>query len=411
MASVQKRGANSWLLVVEVGIEANGKRIKRTKTVKANGIREARKLLAEFQTEVEAGEYVAPAKMTLKEFTVNEWQPKYAEKKLSPTTRRNYLDQLNRRILPELGHMRLDQIKTMHLVTYFNKLKEPGSRMDGRGDVLSESAVLYIYKVLKNVLSRAKQWGIILKSPIDGVDKPTMENTLRMKRKRKFYDSEEAREIILALLNEPKKWYLFFLGSLLGGFRRGELVALEWPRVDFVHGGFHIESSIPLTENGNAVVLGPKADSEGFVDMPKWYMDELQEYYEEWKNDRDKAGDLWQGGDNEYVFHGGYGKPYYFNTPSHTWRRFLKRHSFRLLRLHDLRHSTGSILLEEGLTLPVIQNRLRHSKHELTADTYLHVTKKVQRNAADKLEKFDPKNFVNNSSTMEDFEQSSPTVH
>jgi integrase len=62
MASLQKRG-NAWLLVVEAGFDPLGKRIKRTKTIKADGIREAKKLLAEFQTEVEAGEYIAPEKI------------------------------------------------------------------------------------------------------------------------------------------------------------------------------------------------------------------------------------------------------------------------------------------------------------------------------------------------------------
>jgi hypothetical protein len=48
------------LLVVEAGIGADGKRIKRTRTVKADGIREARKLLSEFQTEVKTGSYITP---------------------------------------------------------------------------------------------------------------------------------------------------------------------------------------------------------------------------------------------------------------------------------------------------------------------------------------------------------------
>jgi hypothetical protein len=49
----------------------DGKRIKRTRTIKADGIRKARKKLAEFQTEVEAGEYIAPNKMTFAAFELS----------------------------------------------------------------------------------------------------------------------------------------------------------------------------------------------------------------------------------------------------------------------------------------------------------------------------------------------------
>lgn len=110
MASVQKRGKNSWLLVVEAGNGVDGKRIMRTKTVKADGKREALKLLAEFQTEVEAGEYIAPEKMTFADF-VEEWRKKNAKKELSPTTLATHDRFLQNRILPVFGHLRIDQIK------------------------------------------------------------------------------------------------------------------------------------------------------------------------------------------------------------------------------------------------------------------------------------------------------------
>ncbi|MFQ3546108.1 hypothetical protein Q7A53_18660 [Halobacillus rhizosphaerae] len=75
MASYQRRGDNSFLLVVEVGYDANGKRKKRTKTIRITDkalLKTNRKLenylqkeLAKFQIEVEAGEYIAPEKIYL----------------------------------------------------------------------------------------------------------------------------------------------------------------------------------------------------------------------------------------------------------------------------------------------------------------------------------------------------------
>ncbi|BFH11522.1 N-terminal phage integrase SAM-like domain-containing protein [Paenibacillus melissococcoides] len=115
MASLQKRGNDSWLLVVEAG--GHGHRVRRTKTVSAKGVREARKLLAEFQTEVESGAYIAPEKMTFADF-VEEWKEKYAVHELRQKTLDIYLRFLKNRILPVFGHMRLDKIQTFHIVNF-----------------------------------------------------------------------------------------------------------------------------------------------------------------------------------------------------------------------------------------------------------------------------------------------------
>ena len=52
---------------------------------------------------------------------------------------------------------------------------------------------------------------------------------------------------------------------------------------------------------------------------------------------------------------------------------------------------TGTLLLESGEDLKSIQHRLRHSRQETSTNIYLHVTKKMKKRTANKLEKFDPK--------------------
>jgi integrase len=389
MASLQKRGDDSYLLIVEAGIVSDGKRIRRTKTVKAKGLREARKKLAEFQTEVEAGEYNAPEKMTFTAF-VDDWRVKYAEQVdgLSPLTLKNYNAILNTRIIPVFGHLQVRDIKTMHIVNFINDLKSPGSRTDGRGESISQGTVLYIYKVLKNVLIRATKWRIILKNPMDGISKPKVEQE-----KMQYLDGDEAHLVIEALSKEPVAWRMFFLGSLLGGFRRGELVGLEWHSVSYEDHSISIQQSISLTERGKAMVKSPKTKSSiRIVDMPEWYMRDLRKFHNQSKLDRMNAGEQWLEGERSYVFHTGFGKPYYHNTPSLWWRRFLKRHNLKQIRLHDLRHSAASLLLEEGVDLKTIQERLGHKKYQTTADIYAHISEKVKKQSASKLDKFDPAN-------------------
>ncbi|MEC0207684.1 N-terminal phage integrase SAM-like domain-containing protein [Paenibacillus ehimensis] len=185
MASLQKRGNDSWLLVVEAGIGADGKRIRRTKTIKAKGIREARKLLAEFETEVEAGHYIAPEKMTFAAF-VEEWKEKYAESELGIKTLDIYLRFLKNRILPVFGHMRLDKIQPFHIVNFISDLGKEGSRQDGKNGKLSSGTIQYIHRILKNILNKAQDWRLLKNNPAAEIQIP------KVKRKEiEVYDEDE----------------------------------------------------------------------------------------------------------------------------------------------------------------------------------------------------------------------------
>lgn len=157
MASIEKRGKNSFRLIVEVGYDSNGKRIKRSKTIRVDDslLKTTRKLndyldiqLAKFKMEIEAGEYIAPEKMTVASF-IEEWKEKYAKRELSPKTLENYMIQINNRILPEFGHMRLDQVKPLHIVTFIKNLEDEDARQDGKGGKLSSGMIQYIHRVLK----------------------------------------------------------------------------------------------------------------------------------------------------------------------------------------------------------------------------------------------------------------------
>lgn len=397
LASIEQRGPKSFRLVVEAGYGPDGKRIRRTKTIRIEDeslLRTTRKLrnylnqeLAKFQLEVESGEYIKPHRMTLQQFIESEWQPKYAADpdNLSPLTAKTYMHHITNHVLPAIGHMQLSDIKTIHLVTLMNNLKKPGARKDGRGDTLSSHTIVYIYNVLRNVFNIAHEWNLISKNPMEGVPKPKKEKT-----RVNPYTAEEAREVIKRLYEEPIMWRIFMLGSMIGGFRRGEMIALEWPDVDFENQCIHIHKSISLVHQGKAYEKGTKNDEERTVDMPEWYMKELEQYYKVWKRQRWENNDIWEGGDREYLFHNGKGKPLYHTTPTTWWREFTERHKLRRIRLHDLRHSSATLLIEAGAHLKAIQQRLGHKQYQTTADIYAHITKKVSRELADKFNEFDP---------------------
>ncbi|MDP5273198.1 phage integrase N-terminal SAM-like domain-containing protein [Chengkuizengella axinellae] len=105
--------------------------------------------MPKFQIEVESGEYIAPEKMKVVDF-IEEWQEKYAVKQLASRTFDNYMSQIKTRIIPAFGQKRIDQIKTMHLVNFFNDLEKEGK--------LASGTIHYIHRVLNNIFNRAVEW-------------------------------------------------------------------------------------------------------------------------------------------------------------------------------------------------------------------------------------------------------------
>lgn len=162
--SVENRGKGSWRLTVSLGIGKDGKYKKKQKTVRARNKTEARSLLNEFILELEAGEYIDPSKMRLVDFS-SEWRDKYAVKHLSPNTLDTYQFILNAHLLSEFGHMRLDEVKPIHIMNYLNNLENV--RKDGKDGGLSSSSIQYHHRVLKNIFSRACEWKLIKTNPVE----------------------------------------------------------------------------------------------------------------------------------------------------------------------------------------------------------------------------------------------------
>jgi integrase len=133
--SIEKRGENSWRLVVSGGYDSKGKRIKYRKTISTSGRteaaarKEAEKELAKFIAEVETGQVVTTSTIKFCTF-VDLWINKYAEKNLEPKTYARYKAMLDSRILPFMGHLQLGQIKPVHLINFYSNLQENGIRLD-----------------------------------------------------------------------------------------------------------------------------------------------------------------------------------------------------------------------------------------------------------------------------------------
>jgi integrase len=209
-------------------------------------------------------------------------------------------------------------------------------------------------------------------NPLDGVKRPQIskEDKKARKDRKNYFEEDEAAQVIETLLKTTSNWRLYFLGAIIGAFRRGELIALDEDDCDFENSRLRIDESISGTEKGVADISDTKNEAlNDYVDMPKWYMDELNIHLKNQRkqNLKIKAEGFWKGGDRNFVFHAGYGKPYYHTHSTQVWKEWCEQNGFRYVTLHGLRHTNATYLLGQGASIKEIQHRLRHSTSQVTS--------------------------------------------
>ncbi|SFF22414.1 Site-specific recombinase XerD [Paenibacillus algorifonticola] len=393
MAYYEHKSGNKYKLVAKDPDSVGWKRKSTTIEVPAEIAKNERKLqlylaseLLNFEKKVSNGEIIKTKNISLSDF-VQTWDKGYAESNMGEYTQFVNNNFLRIYILPKFGAMRIDKITTLHLVNFFAELVKKN------GQPMATNTKLNIYKAAKSVFDAAVSWNIIMINPIDGVKRPTAQKKERraLRLKKKSYTRKETTVVILALFRLPKKWMLYFLGVLLGGFRRGEFLATEWEEVYFDERcGIDITKQITFDKEGKKIEGELKTDeSEAFVPMPRWYMDALREYYLEWKKEK-LLRRKWKGGKKNYIFHKGWGEMYFPGSATKKWSDFLQDNNLPIIRLHDLRHTTAMLLRESGADIKTIQERLRHARTATTTDIYMHKSEMVSRDAADRLESLNP---------------------
>jgi integrase len=387
MASIQKRGENSWRLTVELGTDARGKRKQYKKTIRVEDetiLRAPKRLekhidleLKKFQLEVEAGAYVKLEKMKFADF-IDQWERQFVKVELELKTQDSYLFHAKRRILPYFGHLYMDQIKTMHILDYFEFLRSPEACISKKKERLGSATQVYNFRVLQSIFTKAVEWQVLQSSPMDGVKKPKENDQKEMS----FYDQSEIEKLFEALEGEDSRIKMLFTLAVTTGLRRGELCGLEWKHLDFKAGTLSVRQAIPKFVDGLPVIKAPKTKkSTRTLALPASVLSDLSEFQKECRKTRFHIEDRFRRGEVDFVFSYPDGRPY--NPQSFTiwWIDFHKKHGLKAIRFHDLRHTSVSWMIYKKIHASVIAKRVGHSNTQML-DVYGHVFESADREAA-----------------------------
>lgn len=451
MAAYEKLSDTTYRLTVSCGYNTKGRQIRKRKTIDLSDIPEKKReeeVMRQwyvFKTEVESGTFIDASKITFAEF-IDRWLKDYARVQLEPKSLYGYEVMIYQRIIPALGHIKLDKLQPTHLMEFYNNLTETGIRMDskckpkehvfekmkGTGmsiKEMSENAgvsdkVIDRIRLRKNI-NRAsainicdafkmkfdeafdvvsKEGGLsdrtrkhhhsLISSILEKAvkwqvikDNPASRATPPKVAKKavNYYNEEQTKALLEALEEEPIKYRTMAILDVFTGLRTGEFMGLEWDDVDFENGTIRIMRASQYVNGKGTFTKDPKNEtSVRMISIPDVVMILLKKY-KAWQNEQQlNCGSLWK--NSNRLFTSWDGAPEFTYALTNWFPGFLERHNLPKITPHGLRHTSATLLAFMGLDATSISKRLGHARTSTTMDIYAHALKKADHAASNMLQ-------------------------
>lgn len=258
-------------------------------------------------------------------------------------------------IIPYFGNMRVCDITPADIVRWENWLLSSG---------LAGTTIRTVENQLSSLLNHAQRFYGLPSNPMliagrVGSKRPDKEMS--------FWTKGEYLRASEVFADKPLIFIAFELLYWLG-IREGELLALAPQDFDFDRSLLHIRRSYQRLR-GEDVITAPKTKkSVRDIMMPAFVSEEVQDYLF-------TQPDLMP---DERIF------KMTKHTLSHEMKRASEQAGVKRIRIHDLRHSHVSLLIEMGFSPLAIADRLGHESTEITM-AYAHLFPSVQADLADAL--------------------------
>ncbi len=425
MANVLKRG-NSYRITVSLGYDVFGKKIRETTTFtpdpKLTPKQEQKALEAfiyEFEKAARDGQLLSGRKITFQVYA-EKWLKEYAVPQLQPGTLVRYEYEIKNKLLPALGHLKLSDIKPIHIQSFYNNLLEDGVRKDSKGGGYSAASIRKYHNILNIMLKTAVKWQIIEGNPCERITPPKqakqtenikfftaeqsmcflelLENDLVYNTKERSRLNSSGKAYTISSYTEARKipfqFKVFYTLAIFGGFRNGELLALTWDDIDFENNTVSINKAVSLVK-GKHIIKEPKTKtSVRTVTLPQSVMKVLRQHKTQQAEMILKLGDYYT--NNNLLFTQDNGKMMHYHTPYHTFKKLIKYYNENVassesellpdIPLHGLRHTSATLLISEHVDVRTVSARLGHSQTSTTMNIYAHALKENDKIASDKLD-------------------------
>ena len=380
MATVRRREGKtgvSYQIRASCGYNSQGKQIIRSETWRPEpGMTPAqiKRELERRKVALECRETTTSGAIKFEEFA-EKWFKTVAERTLKAKSLDN-MRQKSVRVYQGIGHIRLDKLTALHIQALVNNLEEEGINQR-TGDKLAPSTIKGYLTFISAVLSYAVNIGMTTFNPCKRVTLPAAQ-----RKEREVYTLQEAQTFLDSLQGAPTVWRVFFTLAIYGGFRRGELLGLEWPDIDLEAHTISVKRTANYTKDKGTYTDTPKTEgSQRTIKAPLEVMTLLRAWRAEQAQQRLLWGQQWTAGDR--VITSDMGQAIHPSTPREWLRRHCERTGQRCLGIHAFRHLNASLLINSGADVRTVSALLGHNNTTTTLNLYAHSFQEAQAKAGE----------------------------
>ena len=175
----------------------------------------------------------------------------------------------------------------------------------------------------------------------------------------------------------PVKFRVFFKLAVYSGFRRGELLGLEWKDVDWDNNLISVRRTSNYTADKGIYTDTTKTKkSQRTSKFPDYVMDMLRTLKREQEIEAERLGNKWH--DTDRLFVKWDGQPMHNNTPYFWFKEFCGKHELRFCDIHSMRHLHASLLINAGVDMVAVSGDMGHSCVSTTSNIYCHMFQEAQ---------------------------------
>lgn len=385
--SITQRYKGSWSLILDLGYQhdpVTGTSKRQQKWITFRGTKtDAEKKLNELINDQNKGTFIEPHKRTLGEWLI-EWWKKVIKATKTPRTADTYEGVIKNHLVPKLGALRLQAVKSIDLEHYYAEHRQ-------HHPALSEATLEQHHMILSGALKAAVREGLVVRNVATLVNgKPKAPQSHAEEVEHHCWTADEARAFLDAAKAAGDQPAAFYALALETGMRKSELGGLKWTDVDLPRGAVRIQRQIvtlrPVTFGPvkNKTPRSVRITSELVVLLRRHkvhqaelklqsggrYHDHGLVFAKEWFDVRKTQDTL--------------GDPLALNNiGQREYAHLIKTAKVRPIKFHGMRHTSATLALQEGNSPKVVQERLGHKKITTTMDIYAHVLPAMDQEAAD----------------------------
>lgn len=369
--TIKKRKSGIWEAQYVAGRDKNGKLIRRSIYSRSQG--ELSKKLTSLTNDLNTGLYIAPDQITVKEW-FDLWTSEYLGS-VKESTKAQYDYQKRIHIVPALGDIPLQKLTAPMIQRFYNNKLACG---------LSPKSIKNLHGIMHRSLNQAVLCQYLKVNPCLACQLPRVE-----KKEMKTITGDDLKAFLKEIKGKPFEDELYF--AVFTGMREAEIVGLTWDCVDFDKQIIRVVKQLKrerkFSGKNEYVFDTLKNGKTRIVSPAPAVFNLLKRVRSKQMENKLMSRNCFQ---NEYnlVFTDELGEHISTSTMYHAFKARATAIGLPDLRFHDLRHSFATISLENGDDIKTVSENLGHATVAFTLDVYGHVTDKMRKDSAERMQKY-----------------------